>query len=160
MGQQAVASCGGSTDAGTPLDEAGSAARKLIRLALETSDVPAVGATTLPVYTEMDMQLQRYLPADVQQAVASCGGSTDAGTPLGGESMLVDNSVEQADRSRALAAVMLHVNVPWFPELAALPTPSKDRLEARIASVLQEEFHNLAAQRRVTRVVLHSGEVE
>merc|ERR1712008_339792 len=102
MGQQAVASCGGSTDAGTPLDEAGSAARKLIRLALETSDVPAVGATTLPVYTEMDMQLQRYLPADVQQAVASCGGSTDAGTPLGGESMLVDNSVEQADRSRAL----------------------------------------------------------
>jgi len=124
----------------TKVDEAGSAARKLIRLALETNDVPAVGATSLPVYTEIDMQLQRYLPAEMRQAAASCGESTDVGVPLGGDSTLVDDSFEQADRSKALAAKMLHVDA----ELGALPKASKDRLEARIASVLQEELRNIA----------------
>jgi len=119
------------------VDEAGSAARKLIRLALETNDVPAIGATSLPVYAEMDMQLQRYLPSETQQA----GASTDVGNPLGGEATLADNSSEQADRSKVWAAKMLHAN----DELAALPEASKRRLEARIAIVLQEELGNVAA---------------
>jgi len=119
------------------VDEAGSAARKLIRLALETNDVPAIGATSLPVYAEMDMQLQRHLPDSTAD-----GGLTDVGASLVGTSTLVADDIEQTDRSTALAAEMLHANA----ELAALPEPSRRRLEARIASVLREELHSVKVE--------------
>lgn len=122
------------------VDEAGSAARKLIRQALKTNDIPAVGAANLPVYKEIDMQLQRHLSVELQHAAANGGGSTDGATSFGGQSTLVDDSFEQADKSKALAAKMLNANT----ELAALPESNKRRLEARIASVLQEELHNAA----------------